>query len=88
MSDIEKPKDELEPCPFCGSHEVFILNMRLPNVFSVLKNCEMAILCPECDIEVDYGSINVTPDTITDKQIEACRKYIASRWNTRAEPNR
>ena len=76
---------KLKPCPFCGNKDVYVVNPRLKNSFSFVKNARMQIACDECAFDFDIGLFNKACDELTVEDVLEIEKRLAERWNRRAK---
>ena len=77
--------EKLKPCPFCGSENVFVVNSRLRDSFSVVKNAKMSILCWDCETSVDFGLYPKTYDALTDEDVAEIERQCIEKWNRRTK---
>lgn len=69
-------KEQLKPCPFCGSNEVYKHDIAIYDAYG-----EGYVLCPSCKAQV-YFMIPRTAD-IADRYDVLAR--IVTMWNRRAQ---
>lgn len=79
---------ELNPCPFCGNENVFVVNPRLMNSMSFVKNARMEIACDECGFTFNVGLFGKAYDDLTDEDVLEIERSCAEKWNRRADNGR
>ena len=80
---------ELEPCPFCGSNEVFVVNPKNGEYFPIGLNSVALlgvkeVLCPNCETGVRFGFAQKSANSLTEKEADQLAREAAEAWNRRA----
>lgn len=74
---------ELKPCPFCGSTDVFIVNMKIPDYTSVLPLPPQEVICSNCGMGVVFCYANKSRKLLTEDEIKELNEKTAKLWNRR-----
>lgn len=79
---------KLKPCPFCGSNDAFICNIRMPDLTSTFPFAKRSVLCPNCGMGVTFGYELKTPNGLTDEEVREANKLTEMEWNRRGNDER
>lgn len=71
--------EELKPCPFCGSTDLYVVQARIEEYHSV----EPEISCKKCRYTIKLKELTIAVDESPETNADWWDRGTAKKWNTR-----